>query len=62
VGDPLNTDGLRKNFIGELQAYSSEFGIIDLTGLPLDDVKKRVATLPEKTAIFYTNIHKDGAA
>src|SRR6516162_6422203 len=27
----------------------------------MDDVKRRVAALPEKTAILYTNIYQDGA-
>ena len=34
---------------------------IDLTGLPMAEVKKRVAALPDNTAILYTAIFIDGA-
>ena len=34
---------------------------IDLTGLPLDEVKRRVARLPEHTVIFYIGINVGGA-
>jgi ABC-type uncharacterized transport system substrate-binding protein len=61
VGDPLAGDNFRPGFTEELQRYQSELEIIDLTGLPMDDVKRHVAALPEKTAILYTNIYKDGA-
>ena len=35
--------------------------IVDLTGLPLLDVKTRVASLPGRTAIIYTAMYSDGA-
>ena len=34
---------------------------IDLTGLPMAELRKRLAALPEKSAIVYTAINVDGA-
>ena len=63
VGDPLVNDTYRAHFAKELPTYSSELGIIDLTGWPMARLKKRVAALPERTAILYTNmyINNEGA-
>jgi hypothetical protein len=34
--------------------------VIDLTGLPMRELRKRVAVLPERTVIGYTSIFSDG--
>jgi signal transduction histidine kinase len=60
VGEPLGDTSIYRNFKDELVQISAlEF--IDLTGLPLSEVKKRVAVLPENTVILYTAIFVDGA-
>jgi signal transduction histidine kinase len=61
VGDPFAQDSYRRHFLEELPAISAGLDIMDLTGLPMAELKKRVASLPERTAILYTNIYKDGA-
>jgi signal transduction histidine kinase len=61
VGDPFERDSFRRRFGEELQKYSTELELVDLTGLSMNELRKRVAALPERTAILYTNITQDGA-
>jgi ABC-type uncharacterized transport system substrate-binding protein len=61
VGEPLEGTSVYRNFKQELPLFTDALEFIDLTGLPMTEVKKRVATLPENTAILYTAIFVDGA-
>ena len=61
VGDPLETQSFMDEFRRELPIFSAQLDFIDLTGLSLQDVKRRAAELPENTAIVYTAINVDGA-
>jgi signal transduction histidine kinase len=60
VGESMGKTSIYRHFKDELPLLSP-LGYIDLTGSPLEEVKKRVATLPENTAILYTAIFTDGA-
>jgi signal transduction histidine kinase/ABC-type uncharacterized transport system substrate-binding protein len=57
VGDPLERQSYYGHFKEEIPLLSGELEFIDLTGLPLTEVQKRVATLPEDAAIVYTTIY-----
>jgi signal transduction histidine kinase len=61
VGEPFERSPFRKQYAQELDQFTEEFEIIDLSGLPLAEIKERVADLPEDTAIIYTSIYVDGA-
>jgi len=61
VGDRLETQSFMREFQRELPIFSAQLDFIDLTGLAMADVKARVATLPENSAIVYTAINVDGA-
>jgi signal transduction histidine kinase len=61
VGDPFERSPFRKQYAQELNQFAKEFEIIDLLGLPLAEIKERVADLPADTAIIYTAIYADGA-
>jgi signal transduction histidine kinase len=61
VGDPFERSPFRKHYAQELPQFAKELEIIDLSGLPLAEIKKRVADLPDDTAIIYTSIYVDGA-
>lgn len=61
VGDRLETQPTFLGFIDEIKNVASEVEIIDLTGLPMNELRKRVAALPEHTAILYTAVYSDGA-
>jgi signal transduction histidine kinase len=56
VGDPLEEQIYRRHYKKELLAIEKDVEFIDLTGLPMNELRKRVATLPEDTAIFYTSL------
>ncbi|MFL5046243.1 MAG: ABC transporter substrate binding protein, partial [Xanthobacteraceae bacterium] len=60
VGDPLERQPFRRHFKEELPLVAQDLALIDLTGLPLGDVKKRVAALPNDAAILYTALTQDG--
>jgi signal transduction histidine kinase len=60
VGDPLDRQPFRGHFLGELASASVNLEIINLLGLPLEQVKKSVASLPNSSAILYTAVTSDG--
>ena len=59
VGDRLDHQPLRNQYQDEIQPSSKNLDVIDLTGLPIEEVKKRVAALPSDAAIAYTPIYSD---
>src|SRR5262245_28972426 len=61
VGDPFERQAVRGHYTREVPLYAAEFEIIDLMGLSVAEVRRRVATLPGDTAIIYTAINVDGA-
>jgi len=61
VGEPLEGTSVYRNFKQELPLFTPALEFIDLTGLPMTEVKRRVAALPGNTAILYTAIFIDGA-
>ena len=54
-------DNVRARLTDELQTHASEFEIIDLRGSMVSEIRKRVATLPQRTAILHTGIERDEA-
>jgi len=54
VGDPLEEQTYRRHYTNDLLAIDKAVELIDLTGLPMDELRKRVATLPQDAALFYT--------
>jgi signal transduction histidine kinase len=61
VGEPLEQQTYRRHFKQELPIYTRNLELIDLTGLAMPELRKRVAALPEDTAILYTSLSVDGA-
>ena len=60
VGDRWEKQTAFRQLQKEIPATSAALEIIDLVGLPMRELKKRVAVLPERTAIAYTSIFSDG--
>src|SRR5689334_2971788 len=56
VGDPFEEQTYRRHYKNELPTIDKEVEFIDLTGLPMDELRKRVATLPKDAAIFFTTL------
>ena len=61
VGDPWERQAVRRHYKEEIPAFAAEFEFIDLIGLPMAEIRKRVAVLPDDTAIIYTSVTLDGA-
>jgi ABC-type uncharacterized transport system substrate-binding protein len=61
VGDPFDRQAVRGHYKQEVPVYAAEYEVIDLMGLPMAELRRRVATLPRDTAIIYMAINIDGA-
>jgi signal transduction histidine kinase len=61
VGDAFETQPVFGHFRDEVPQFSTELEVIDLTGLPMSELKRKVAALPGHSAILYTAIYSDGA-
>jgi signal transduction histidine kinase len=61
VGDPLERQTFYRHFSEELPQIASELQVIDLTGLPMEQLLQRISTLPDQTAIVYIGIYVGGS-
>jgi formate hydrogenlyase transcriptional activator len=61
VGDPFERQAVRGHYQQEIPIDAAEFELIDLMGLSMAELRRRVATLPGDTAIIYTAINIDAA-
>src|SRR5262252_9634255 len=61
VGDAWEQQAVRKYYQAEIPTFAAQIEIIDLIGLPMTEVRKRVAVLPEDTVIICTSLTDDGA-
>jgi ABC-type uncharacterized transport system substrate-binding protein len=62
IGDRLEQHVYDRRFADELPVVSIDFEIIDLLGLPVREVRQRVAALPADTVILYFGINADQEA
>jgi signal transduction histidine kinase len=60
VGDPFERQPFRRHFPREIAALAAEVEFIDLLGLPMAELKKRVASLPDDAVIYYTALYGAG--
>ena len=61
VGDAWERQAVRRHYREEIPAFASQFEFINLLGLPMTEIRKRVSALPDDTAIIYTSVTFDGA-
>jgi len=59
VGNPFEGAIYYPQFAKEIPELSGEFEIIDLMGLPVTEIRQRVAALPPDSAVFYFGINAD---
>src|SRR6267142_1553995 len=57
VGDPLERQTFYRHFADELPAVAAQLEIVNLMDLPLAELAKRLAVLPDNTAVIYTGIY-----
>jgi signal transduction histidine kinase len=61
LGDAWDEKDIHHTLRRELPAAAAGLEVVDLTGLALPEIRRRVATLPERSVILYTPIFVDGA-
>jgi hypothetical protein len=61
VGDSWERQAVRPHYQEQIPAFAAQFEFIDLIGLPMTEIRKRVAVLPDDTAIIYTGLMLEGA-
>lgn len=61
VAPPVGHRPFRSNYQRETRAFGGDVTIIDLTGLPIAAVERRVATLADNTAVVYLPLYSDKA-
>jgi signal transduction histidine kinase len=61
VGDPLEKQPFRRHFKDAVAQAMVGLTLLDLTGLPLQEVKERISALPDHSVILYTALTNDGA-
>jgi signal transduction histidine kinase len=57
VGDPLERQTFYRHFADEIPAIAAQLEIVNLMDLPLAELAKRLAVLPDNTAVIYTGIY-----
>jgi signal transduction histidine kinase len=60
VGDDWERLTVLRHWREELPAAAAGLAVTELVGLPMDEVRKRVATLPDRSAIIYSAVYSDG--
>ena len=60
VGDPPENQTYYRDLKKEIPIVAADLEFIDLTGLTMTELRKRVAALPDNTAILHTSIYSDG--
>jgi signal transduction histidine kinase len=60
VGDPLERQTVYRHWKDEIPSATMGLQIIDLRGLTMRELRQRVASLPDHTAILYTGVYSDG--
>src|SRR5262245_36152 len=60
VGDVWARQSLFRHWADEIPAATSGLKVIDLVGLKMSDIRKRVAELPGRSAIIYSGVFSDG--
>ena len=60
VGDPPENQTYYRDLKKEIPIVAPDLEFIDLTGLTMTELRKRVAALPDDTVILHTSIYSDG--
>jgi signal transduction histidine kinase len=60
LGERWERQTFNRNIPNEIPTVAADVEVLDLTGVPMRQLRKRVAELPHGTAIIYTGIFSDG--
>src|SRR5262249_30516275 len=59
VGNSFGAQSYYRNFAAELPEYAAKYHVIDLMGMPLDELRGRIGALPDDSVILYFGIDSD---
>src|SRR5215470_10208937 len=59
AGSRIAPGGFRQDFLDDLPDVRAKFEVIDLTGLPLAELRQRLAQLPGDSAVVYVGFSTD---
>jgi ABC-type uncharacterized transport system substrate-binding protein len=60
VGDPWERQVIFRNWLREKSTAATGLNLTEIVGLSMAETRKRVATLPEHSAIIYSEMYSDG--
>ncbi len=60
VGDPLERQTVYRDWKDEIPSATTGLKVVDLRGLKMRELRQRVASLADDTAILYTGVYSDG--
>lgn len=60
IGDPWDRQAIFRNWKDEVATIADDLRVVELMGLTMPELRKRVSRLPDHSAIIYTSIHFDG--
>ena len=60
AGTSANEDYSEQGYRKALALYADKIGLVDLTGLSMEETLSRVGSLPDDTLVFYSSLFKDG--
>ena len=61
VGDPFKQQTYRRHYQQEIDSFAGDLEYIDLSGLKMAELRRRVAALPMDAAVFYSTMSVDGS-
>ena len=61
VGTRFADNPYRRHFVQELASFTGQLEFVDLLGMPMAELKSRLATLPDDAAVYYGNLYADDA-
>jgi signal transduction histidine kinase len=60
VGDHFRHQTVFKHYQEEIPGATKDLSVIDLMGLPMTELRERIARLPDDTVILYLAVYSDG--
>ena len=60
VGDSFQHQAAYRHFEEEIPGATKDLAVIDLMGLPMTELRERVAHLPDDSVILYLAVYSDG--
>ena len=60
VGDAWQQQTALRHWKDDIPTITADLNVIDVVGFPMSEIRRRVAALPDRSAIIYSTVHSDG--